>query len=101
MKSYLLLILGMMIVTYIPRLIPVVMLSQKPMPPVVRQFLLFIPYTALGALIIPGVTKATPEMPLAALAGIGAAAVFSWFRGGMILSVLISIGTTYLVLITR
>ncbi len=98
MQSYLLLIIGMMGVTYIPRLIPLVTISNKPLPVIVKRFLLFIPYTALGALIIPGVLQATPGVPAAALAGVGITAVVSWFKGGLVLPVAASIVATFLVL---
>lgn len=98
MKSYFLLILGMTIVTYIPRAIPLITLSERSLPPILRRFLLYIPYTALGALIIPGVVKSTPDMPSAALVGIGAGAVCAWFKPGMILPVLVSIAATFLML---
>lgn len=98
MKNYLPLILGMMAVTYIPRLLPLVMLSKRPIHPVLRRFLLYIPYTALSALIVRGVMGAGPDMALAALAGIGVAAVCSWFKGGLVLSVLVSIAASFIVL---
>lgn len=96
--NYVLLIVGMMVVTYIPRLVPLVTLSQRPLPPVIQRFLLYIPYTALGALIIPGVSNATPEMPAAGLIGIAAAALCAWLKGGLIVPVLASIAATFLVL---
>ncbi|MCX7711340.1 MAG: AzlD domain-containing protein [Clostridia bacterium] len=98
MKNYLVLIIGMMLVTYIPRLVPLVTMSQKPIPPLVKKFLLYIPYTALGALIIPGALQATPGLPAAALVGVGATAVVSWFKGGLMLPVMSSIAATFLVL---
>ncbi|MGE5581058.1 MAG: AzlD domain-containing protein [Bacillota bacterium] len=93
-----LIILGMMFVTYLPRLIPLITLSERQLPPFWRRFLLCIPFTALGALIIPGVIASVPGKPVAALTGIGTAAVCAWFKGGMILSVLASIAATFLML---
>jgi len=98
MKSYLPLIVGMMTVTYLPRLLPLIALSERPLHPLLRRFLLYIPYTALGALIIRGAMEATPEMTVATLAGIGASAVFSWFRGGMVSPVSASILVVFLIL---
>lgn len=98
MKNYLIVIIGMMLVTYIPRLIPLAALSSKKLPAPVRRFLLFIPYTALGALIVPGVANATPDKPAAALVGIGAGTVCAWLRPGLILPVAVSIAATFLVL---
>jgi branched-subunit amino acid transport protein len=93
-----LVIVGMVVVTYLPRLIPLMTMTDRSLPPFLRRFLLFIPYTALGALIIPGVTTATPGKPIAALAGLGTAVICAWFKAGIVLSVLSSIAVTFLVL---
>lgn len=100
MKSYLALILGMALVTYLPRLIPLITLSERPLPPLVKRFLLYIPYAALGALIFPGVAQATPSLPLAAWVGIGVAVLAAWYQGGLIISVLSSVAATFLVIWT-
>jgi branched-subunit amino acid transport protein len=91
-------IIGMMAVTYTPRLIPLITLADRPLPPFLKRLLQFIPYTALGALIIPGVVDATPGKPLAALAGLGTAALCAWLKGGVILSILASIIVTFMIL---
>jgi branched-subunit amino acid transport protein len=93
-----LVILGMMVATYIPRLIPLITLTDRPLPPFFRRFLQFIPYTALGALIIPGVMDATPGKPMAALAGLGTAVVCSWFKGGVVLSIIAAIVVVFFML---
>ncbi|UOE93216.1 AzlD domain-containing protein [Alkalihalobacillus sp. LMS39] len=48
-------IIGMAIVTYIPRLLPLILLDAKKIPPFVQAVLRNVPYAALGALIFPGV----------------------------------------------
>ncbi|MFV0420897.1 AzlD domain-containing protein [Oleidesulfovibrio sp.] len=48
-----LLILGMAAVTYIPRLLPVWMLSSRTLPPVVGRWLSFVPTAVLSALLMP------------------------------------------------
>ena len=98
MKSYLALILGMTAVTYLPRLAPMVALNDRPIHPKLKRFLMYVPYTALTALIVRGATQADPQMLVATLAGIGSAGICSWFKGGFILSVLVSIITAFLVL---
>ncbi len=92
------LILGMAAVTYGPRLLPFLFFSNTRIPRRVDAFLKCIPAAAIGALIIPGVITATPDMPEAALLGIGFTAVYSLFKGGIIVPVLGSVGVTYLVL---
>lgn len=98
MKSYFLLILGMAIVTYIPRFIPFSLVSQKQINPTLKRFLSYIPYTALGALIIPDVFSSVPDHPQAVWGGIAAALLLSWWKENIILSVLTSVGVTYLIL---
>ena len=92
------LILGMAAVTYGPRLLPFLFFSNTQIPRRVDAFLKCIPVAAIGALIIPGVITATPDMPEAALLGIGFTAVYAFFKGGIIVPVLGSVGVTYLVM---
>lgn len=99
MNNIMVIVLGMMIVTYLPRLIPFMLISGKPLPFKVRRFLEYVPYTALGALIIPGAIGAVPEKPLASAVGLGFAAAYSYFRGGIIVTVAGSIAAVYLVLV--
>ncbi|WP_054873829.1 AzlD domain-containing protein [Oxobacter pfennigii] len=94
-----LLILGMTAVTFIPRLLPFIIISSKKLPENIRRFLLYIPYAALGALIIPGVFTATPSKSYAAIVGMVFAALFSWYKGGIIIPVLGSMIITYIVLL--
>ena len=92
------LILGMAAVTYGPRLLPFLFFSRTHLPRPVEAFLKCIPAAAIGALIIPGVTSATPGMPAAALVGLLFTAAYGFFRGGIIVPVLGAVGVTYLVL---
>lgn len=96
--KYIGLILGMMAVTYIPRVVPLASLSNRPLPPAVRRFLQYIPYAALGALILPGVFTSIPQKPEAAVVGIVVAAAISWFKGGLVAPVIVSIAASFLVL---
>lgn len=93
------LIFLMMLATYIPRLLPFYLVSTKNLPRGVLRFLMLIPYTTLGALIIPGIFYATPEMPVAGLVGIGFAIIYSWNKGGIIIPVLGSIIVTLIIFI--
>ena len=49
------LILGMAMVTYIPRMAPLVMINAEKLPGPLVRMLKNIPYAALGALIFPGI----------------------------------------------
>ncbi len=92
------LIFGMAAVTYGPRLAPFLFFSNMKVPKVVDAFLKSIPVAAIGALIIPGVMTATPDMPAAALVGMGFTLAYGFFRGGIIVPVLGSVAVTYMVL---
>ncbi|MFH1081578.1 MAG: AzlD domain-containing protein [Pseudomonadota bacterium] len=60
--DYLLLVLGMGMVTYLPRLVPLILLSRRPLPEWLRQWLDFIPVAVLSALILPAlVTTGEPR----------------------------------------
>ncbi|NSL52020.1 AzlD domain-containing protein [Calidifontibacillus erzurumensis] len=54
-KTVVLMIIGMGIVTYLPRMLPLVVLNGKKMPPFLQEVLRNVPFAALGALIIPGI----------------------------------------------
>ena len=67
-------IVGMALVTYLPRLTPGLWLNTQKLPPGFQKWLENIPYAALGALIIPGILKTQNGKPLVGLLG-GAVAV--------------------------
>ena len=56
-----LLILLMMIVTYIPRMVPSLICDKLHFGKRFKKFLELIPYTAMTALILPGVISVDPE----------------------------------------
>ena len=94
-----LLIVLMMVVTYIPRLIPFLALGGKKENPGnsrVKRFLSYIPYAALGALIFPGGLFAVEVSsvifpPVISLLGLLSAAAVSFFIPNVGLSVLAAI----------
>lgn len=88
MNNYIPLILGMAIVTYLPRFLPLVVLNEDMINPKLRQFLQYIPYTSLSILLIRGVISSSPEMRLPTVVGIGASALMAYTRGNLVLSVL-------------
>jgi len=45
--------LGMLVVTYIPRLLPVWVLTSKPLPPLAVAWLRYVPVAVLAALLLP------------------------------------------------
>ena len=67
--TILLIILGMALVTYIPRLLPALFMERIKFPAWFQKWLQSIPYAALGALIFPGVLLVEKDQPLLGLIG--------------------------------
>jgi len=53
------LVVMMGLVTYIPRMLPIVLLKDAKLPPFWRAFFSYIPYAALASLIFPGIIYST------------------------------------------
>ena len=73
-------IIGCALVTFIPRLIPALFIDKLDFSPKVEKFLNLIPYTALAALICPGVLTVDPNMWYIGLIGAVVAAGLAWKR---------------------
>lgn len=52
-NEILLTMLGMLIVTYIPRVLPLWLFTSKPLPPLVIAWLRYVPVAVLAALLLP------------------------------------------------
>ena len=75
-----LLILGMAAVTYIPRALPAVIIDKLHFGPKVEKFLKLIPYTAMSALVFPGVFAVDAARPEIGLVGCAVAGALAWLR---------------------
>lgn len=71
-------ILGCAIVTFIPRLIPAIFVGKINFGRKTEKFLDLIPYTALTALIVPGVLTVDEQLWYIGLIGAIIAAGLSW-----------------------
>lgn len=100
MKSYLPLIIGMTLVTYIPRLAPLVLLNNKKMNKRIEEFLRYIPYTSLSILIIRGIITSSDKMMIPTIMGVGIAAIISYIKGNLVLAVLAGILLSFLAINT-
>ncbi|MRG86891.1 AzlD domain-containing protein [Salinibacillus xinjiangensis] len=89
-------IIGMSIVTMLPRLIPVFIVDKASYPDWVNRWLDAIPYAALGALIFPGIMTVIPEKPFIGIVGGIVAIVIAFFEINVIFSVLGAIVTVFL-----
>lgn len=82
-----LLVLGMALVTYVPRLVPLLWLRDLKLPPLLKRFLLFTPYAVLASLIFPGILSSTSTLS-SALVGGAFAISLALFRVNLMLVVL-------------
>ncbi|WP_297990135.1 AzlD domain-containing protein [uncultured Anoxybacillus sp.] len=85
-----LIILGMGLVTYIPRMLPLTLFHRIELPPFWRGVLRNVPYATLGALIIPGIFFIQDDRWFGIL-GFVSAVVASWFGVNIMGVVLISV----------
>ncbi|MDY0235611.1 MAG: AzlD domain-containing protein [Gudongella sp.] len=87
-----------MFVTYIPRVFPLLFLSNKKINPKLERFLKLIPYTSLSILIIRGILTLDFSLIPAAIIGIGTSGFLSYRFNNLVLSVFIGIMLSFLVI---
>jgi branched-subunit amino acid transport protein len=93
----LLLLVGMSLVTYIPRMLPAAFIDKFKIGGKVEKFLKLIPYTAMAALIFPGILTVNAEMPWIGIIGGAVAALLAWRKCPMIVCVLGAIASNILI----
>jgi branched-subunit amino acid transport protein len=98
LKGYLPVIIGMALVTYLPRVIPLMALKDRKIEGKMKRFLQYIPYTSLSVLIIRGILTSSQEMIIPTILGISAAALAAYLKGNLLLSVFAGILVSYLLL---
>ena len=67
--EYLLLIFGMTVVTYLPRMLPSIIIDKMRFGARTEKFLRLIPFTAIASLIFPGVFFVDGANPLIGIVG--------------------------------
>ena len=91
-------IIGCALVTFIPRLIPAVFVDKLNFGPGFEKFLNLIPFTALAALICPGVLTVDPNIWYIGLAGAIVAAALAWKKvplGAIVILTVVVLITVY------
>jgi len=58
-------IVGMGLVTYLPRLLPMLLLSRRNLAPWISRWLAFVPATVLAALLVPGLVCSDGKLAIA------------------------------------
>lgn len=92
----LILILGMAVVTYIPRALPAVLIDKMKFSPKMEKFLQLIPYTAMAALIFPGVFSVDAAHPGIGIVGGLTAGVLAWKKLPVMVCVLAAIAADFI-----
>ena len=91
-------ILGCALVTFIPRLVPALFVDKLNFSPKVEKFLNLIPYTALAALICPGVLTVDNQLWYIGLIGAVVAAGLAWKKaplGAIVIITVVVLITVY------
>ncbi|KHF38432.1 AzlD domain-containing protein [Halalkalibacter okhensis] len=83
-------IAGMALVTYIPRMLPLVFLDIERIPTWVQAILRNVPYAALGALIFPGILTVHENIWYGIIGGI-TAVIVAYLGANLIIVVMSSI----------
>lgn len=63
-KTIFVTILGMALVTYLPRLLPLWLLSSKTLPPLVAAWLRYVPVAVLAAMLLPSLLLRDKQVDL-------------------------------------
>src|SRR5699024_3396637 len=87
-----LIIVGMALVTAVPRMLPAWLLERARPTPRIEAWLAHVPYAVLGALIFPGIMSVHPERPMVGLSAGAVAALLAWWRVHMLLVIAAAIG---------
>ena len=72
----------MALVSYLPRVTPLVFLRQKIKSPFIQSFLYYVPYAVLGAMTFPAILSATGNT-VSALVGFGVALLLAFYEKGL------------------
>ena len=81
----------MAVVTYIPRALPTVLIDKMNFGAKIEKFLQLIPYTAMSALICPGVFSVDNTRPEIGIIGGIVAGVLAWRKHPVMICVLTAI----------
>lgn len=95
-REVLLVILGMALVTFLPRAIPAALSEKMHFSKRMEKFLQLIPYTAMACIIVPGVFTAQTDLPWVNLVGAAAAGVLGYRKRSPMLCVLAAIAAELL-----
>ncbi len=82
-NSVWIMIAGMTLVTYLPGMLPSVIIDKVKIPSKVDKFLKMIPYTAMAALIFSGILTVDESYPVIGFIGRITAGIHAWEKPGL------------------
>lgn len=85
----------MAVVTYLPRMLPLVLFKRRITQPFVQSFLYYVPYAVLAAMTFPEVLYSTASM-LSALVGLAIALVLAYHGRGLLTVALSACGAVFI-----
>ena len=88
-------ILVMAGVTYLIRMLPILIFKKKIKSPFIRSFLYYIPYAVLAAMTFPAILKSTASS-LSGAVGLAVALVVSYFDWGLLSTALFACAGVFL-----
>ena len=95
-SKLILLMLGMTLVTYLPRALPFILVDKMNFSGKLEKFLKLIPYTAMAALIFPGVFTVDTDQPWIGIIGALVAGILAWKRKPVMVCVMAAIAADFL-----
>ena len=72
----------MAVVTYLIRMIPLVVVQWEIKNRFIKSFLYYVPYAALASMTFPAIVEAT-QSPVAGLLALICGILMAWFHGGL------------------
>lgn len=85
----------MAVVTYLPRMLPLVLFKRRITQPFVQSFLYYVPYAVLAAMTFPEVLYSTASM-LSALVGLAVALALAYHGKGLLTVALSACGAVFI-----
>lgn len=86
----------MALVTYIPRVLPLVACKKKITNPFIQSFLAYVPYAVLTAMAFPDVLYSTQNM-VSAFAGFIVALILAYFGKSLLTVAISAVGAVFIV----
>ena len=84
------LIIGLAIVTYIPRMVPLVFFNSDKIPSAIQNVLKNVPFAILGALIFPGILTINDDLMFGVIGAV-AAIVAAYLGANLIIVVMFAV----------